>query len=624
MNQATTSSLSGNAPKSRAARAEYPPADYASRWPDAPPRMAPRQIAEATAGVGAMASAAPDGSVPFGAGTGPSASDAVQAVDAAYRVLIVEDDRSQGLFAQTILRGAGIESNVVSEATEVMSALRQLKPDLVLMDLHLERLTGTDLTSMIRSESDFAHIPIVFLTGDPDPERQFEVLEHGADDYLSKPVRPRLLISAVQSRIKRARALQQSRADTALRDPRSGLHQRQYVIDCINHALEQGSGGAVQLVEVQGAQRIHQSLGYAALELLMEQSGHIIGRLGGEHPIARLNDDSFLVFVPDANASQLHALSLRLHEDASSHTLPLGGALQPLETAIGYVLLDQGQATAGHVIDAAEQALRKARQQPERVAGHVGSAIAGSDHAGDLQQVLGEDRLELVFQPVVAVAGGDQAQFQVLVRALGPDGTVRPARDFLPKVEEAGLMPAVDRWVMEQAIAYLADHPQRPARLFVTQSPQTLADDTHAGWLAQALGNRGVPRASLVIDLRLQDMQTSSATLRRFSEGMVAAGIPLCLSGYRQAPEYDAILNQLPLDYIRLSPDYSRGALHARDEIRMLIDRLHRQGIQVIAQQLEDPQEAALLWMSGIDFIQGNLVQAPQAALDFDFSHAVL
>ena len=75
---------------------------------------------------------------------------------------------------------------------------------------------------------------------------------------------------------------------------------------------------------------------------------------------------------------------------------------------------------------------------------------------------------------------------------------------------------------------------------------------------------------------------------------------------------------------IRLSPDYSRGALHARDEIRMLIDRLHRQGIQVIAQQLEDPQEAALLWMSGIDFIQGNLVQAPQAALDFDFSHAVL
>ena len=96
-------------------------------------------------GVGAMASAAPDGSAPVGAGIGPSASDAVQAVDAAYRVLIVEDDRSQGLFAQTILRGAGIESNVVSEATEVMSALRQLKPDLVLMDLHLERLTGLKL-----------------------------------------------------------------------------------------------------------------------------------------------------------------------------------------------------------------------------------------------------------------------------------------------------------------------------------------------------------------------------------------------------------------------------------------------------------------------------------------------
>lgn len=622
MNQATSSSATGSVPKNRVSRAEYPPAEYWTRWSDAPPRMAP--LKEADPALAAVASDVPDvvsSPVSFSA---PSVANVALVVDAAYRVLIVEDDRSQGMFAQTILRGAGIESNVVSDATEVMSALRQLKPDLVLMDLHLERLTGTDLTSMIRNEPGFQHVPIVFLTGDPDPERQFEVLEQGADDYLSKPVRPRLLISAVQNRIKRARALQQARVDTAVRDPQTGLYQRQHVIACINHALEQGSGGGVQLVEVQDAQQVHEQYGYAALEELMEQAGHTIGHLSGELPIARLNDDSFLVFVADANASQLHALSLRLHADAAGQMLPVAGTLQPLDAAIGYVLLDQGQATAGHVIDAAEQALRKARQLPERVSGHGGATIAVSDQAGDLQEVLGGDRLDVVFQPVVSVAGGDLAQFQVLVRAIAPGGAVLAARDFLPRVEAAGLMPAVDRWVVEQAVTYLAEHPQRPARLFVTQSPQTLADDDHASWLSLTLGSRRIPRNALVIDLRLQDMQTSSATLRRFSEAMVSAGTPLCLSGYRQAPEYDSMLAQLPLDYVRLSPEYSRGAVHARDEIRMLIERLHRQGIKVIAQQLEDPQEAALLWMSGIDFIQGNLVQEPQAALDFDFSHAVL
>ena len=50
----------------------------------------------------------------------------------------------------------------------------------------------------------------------------------------------------------------------------------------------------------------------------------------------------------------------------------------------------------------------------------------------------------------------------------------------------------------------------------------------------------------------------------------------------------------------------------------------HRQGLQVIAQGVEDPQAAAALWIGGIDFIQGNLVQRADHALDFDFQNATL
>ena len=61
-----------------------------------------------------------------------------------------------------------------------------------------------------------------------------------------------------------------------------------------------------------------------------------------------------------------------------------------------------------------------------------------------------------------------------------------------------------------------------------------------------------------------------------------------------------------------------------RDEMRGVIDRSHRLGLQVIGQAVEDPQAAAALWMGGIDFIQGNLVQRAEQALDFDFQHATL
>ena len=86
------------------------------------------------------------------------------------------------------------------------------------------------------------------------------------------------------------------------------------------------------------------------------------------------------------------------------------------------------------------------------------------------------------------------------------------------------------------------------------------------------------------------------------------------------------LLQQLPLGYLRLAADFARQPLppELRDEMREVIDRAHRLGLQVIGQAVEDPQAAAALWMGGIDFIQGNLVQRAEQALDFDFQHATL
>ena len=119
--------------------------------------------------------------------------DAASRTTVPYRVLVFEDDRSQSLFAQGVLSGAGMQAQVVAKPDEVLPAVEAFRPDLVLMDLHLPGTSGTELTDLIRAHPTFAHIPIVFLTGDPDPERQFEVLERGADDFLSKPIRPHLM-----------------------------------------------------------------------------------------------------------------------------------------------------------------------------------------------------------------------------------------------------------------------------------------------------------------------------------------------------------------------------------------------------------------------------------------------
>lgn len=602
-------------------RAETPPPHHWRRWVgDAPPARFPATLDS------------PDETMP--PANPPDLTTALHppahAAAAPYRVLIVEDDRAQALFAESVLNGAGIEAFVVSDPTDVLETMARVRPELVLMDLHMPGLSGTELTALIREQEAFLHTPIVFLTGDPDPERQFEVLECGADDFLQKPIRPRHLVASVESRVKRARAIRQHRIGDPDHNAATGLLTRPHLMERLARALPGVQRGGVFFVEVEGAGGLRQRYGYAAMERLMTAAGRQLGVLAGSHPAARLNDNAFLMFCPELEEAQLedHARSLR--DGFGRHPIELDGDNLRLRLAIGYASLRHGFTDAGDALEAAEQAARQARTSPRGLWAYVPPERKDDDRdlAAHVRDALANDRFELIYQPIVAVAGGDEAQYQTLLRLRGDDGALHNAADIVPAAERAGLIQDIDRWVLERAMDVMRmRHAQsRPVRLFVPQSPRTLARDGYANWLSEAIAARGLDGPSLVIDLRLTDALIHSVTLRQFCEQLVPVGVQFCLSQYEHGVEADALLSQLPLGYLRLSARYSapNGNGDVRDEMRVAIERAHRLGLQVVGHRIEDPQAAAALWMSGIDFIQGDLVQQAGGELDFDFQHAVL
>lgn len=552
------------------------------------------------------------------------------AAEPPYRILVVEDDRSQALFAEAILRGAGMQAEVVAVPEQVMAAMERFDPDLVLMDLHLPGISGTALTVQIREHPRFAHVPVVFLTGDQDPERQLEVLEFGADDYIVKPVRPRHLIAAVQSRVRRARALVRRPAAAAEDEqhPVTGLLTRPALMRRVGEAAAGGRGG-VLLLELGNAGALRNRYGYAGFEALMNDAGRHLRALAGAHAAARLSDNAFLVLAGDDAEDALRALARQLRDGIGYHDFHCDGEPVRLRAVIGCTRLAHGFADSGAVLAAAEDALRAARTDPAGIACYAPpEAAAGHRLLDALRAALDGDGLVLAFQPIVAVAGGDQAQFQVLVRLRDGDGQEHMAGEFLPLAESAGLLPALDRQVLAKSLQILQRRRAegRPVRLFVSQSPRTLAQDGYADELVRMLEAAAMDGTALVIDLRLEDALVHAILLRQVCERLVPAGVQICLSQYRDGEEAEQLLSQLPLGYLRLSPDFARQPLppELRDEMRSVIDRAHRLGLQVIGQRVEDPQAAAALWMGGIDFIQGNLVQRAEQALEFDFQHATL
>jgi two-component system response regulator MtrA len=112
----------------------------------------------------------------------------------------VDDDPALAEMLTIVLRGEGFDPTVVGDGTHALPALRDLQPDLVLLDLMLPGMNGVDVCKAMRAES---AVPIVMLTAKTDTIDVVLGLESGADDYVMKPFKPKELVARVRARLRR-------------------------------------------------------------------------------------------------------------------------------------------------------------------------------------------------------------------------------------------------------------------------------------------------------------------------------------------------------------------------------------------------------------------------------------
>lgn len=129
---------------------------------------------------------------------------------APLRAMIIDDDRSQAMFCESVLRHAGVETRLYTDARLALAEFAEFRPEVVMLDLYMPEMDGMSLASALRGQPDAAGTSIVFLSGDQDAETRFQALAAGGDDFLTKPILPRHLVAAVLTRGRRARQLHAS------------------------------------------------------------------------------------------------------------------------------------------------------------------------------------------------------------------------------------------------------------------------------------------------------------------------------------------------------------------------------------------------------------------------------
>jgi len=112
-------------------------------------------------------------------------------------VMVIDDSLTVRTVTERHLRKHGIEVVQAKDGVEALEKLRDLHPDVMLVDIEMPRMDGYELTSRVRENPDTAHIPIIIITSRAGAKHKQKAMELGADRYLTKPYQEDVLMSEI-------------------------------------------------------------------------------------------------------------------------------------------------------------------------------------------------------------------------------------------------------------------------------------------------------------------------------------------------------------------------------------------------------------------------------------------
>jgi diguanylate cyclase (GGDEF)-like protein len=548
-----------------------------------------------------------------------------------YRVLVVDDQEVAALFATRVLEKVGMKVRAVADGLTVLDALAEFRPDLILMDLHMPGANGLELTQIIRQQEGFLATPVVFLSGEVDPDRQMAALRVGGDDFLAKPVAVDRLVDTVRRRIETAR-LAARRAPFAATEA-SGAGRCGYLLRHIDQAIAAGArtapGAGVLYLELDQGEQLDMRPGLldGVLDAVLARLGHAL-RAGGrsEDLAARVGPRSLalLVACEDGKALAAFAEGVRAAVAGQAWTIDGEGVRLTASVGIGSFLPPADDAIT--MISRAKKACYGARHHGGNRVEVYAPAVpnppgpARSKRVADLvQEALRGDGFTLSYQPAVPLRLRPGERYEALLRLRTSDGELIPPFDFLPAARQAGFMPEIDRWVMQRAL----DDAQRHCgalpglQVLIRQTLDSAGSHDWVTWLRDEIVRRDLIRHRPALIFDLDDVAAQPDHARVGFAELHRLGIDLCLNHMDDSADALQLLAELPISLVRLYQSAQSEMTSAR--LVGLVAAVRECGAAVIATGIEDPKAIGRVWGCGVDFIQGNFIQPASEGFDFDF-----
>jgi diguanylate cyclase (GGDEF)-like protein len=442
-----------------------------------------------------------------------------------------------------------------------------------------------------------------------------------------------LLVSLIVafSAVRKVRGAAAEREYLATHDALTGLPNRVLLLDRLDQALRRDRREhrktGILFIDLDGFKVVNDTLGHAVGDQLLKQvAQRLCGAVRESDTIARLGGDEFVVLVNDARDMADITNSAERVLDCFREVFRVARSEIFSGASLGISVYPDHAETPAELLKLADIAMYEAKEAGRNTSRIYAQAMGSRAHARldletALRKALARDEFRLYYQPIVTSASGRVTGIEALLRWEHPErGLIAPA-EFVPLLEDTGLIVPVGEWVMASAAAQLRQWRELPGmgqlRLAVNLSPRQFGTEGFATGVQRILQAAGLPAGSFELELTERLLMRHDSGVNSVLHALAGAGVLLAIDDFGIGYSSLGRLKNLPIHHLKIDRSFVCDmAVDSNDcaIVNAIIAMARSLDIGVVAEGVESVQQAHELTKHGDIELQGFLFSRPLPA----------
>jgi diguanylate cyclase (GGDEF)-like protein/PAS domain S-box-containing protein len=414
----------------------------------------------------------------------------------------------------------------------------------------------------------------------------------------------------------------------------TGLVNRREFEERLERALKSAKANeasyALCYLDIDQFKIVNDTCGHSAGDALLGQVGALLkSKVRWRDTLSRLRGDEFGLLLESCTLDEAMRMAESLREAVRNFRFSWEERVYRLGASIGVVPITADSEDVAAILSAADGACAAAKEQGRnRVHSFAENDIELMRRRREMQwaarinAALEEGRFELFRMPILPLQEPEAgAHYELLLRMRDENGRIVPPDSFIAAAERYGIIPNIDRWVVENALRWLVSEPDERARLAmcsINLSGQSLGDDKFLPFAIDQINRSGLDATKICFEITETTAVASFAQANRFIQALKELGCKFALDDFGAGMSSFGYLKNFPVDYLKIDGSFVREILHDpidREMVRSINEIGHLTGKKTIAEFAENAEIIQMLRDIGVDFAQGYGVAQPQRIL---------